>query len=80
MIALRVPICECGARFESPQAAVTHAKENLHRVTGLYYSHRLEVEEHFHACGICTHVEHRFEDGVRTICSACNPVAVAVRA
>ena len=76
---MRNVVCECGEQFESPRGAVTHAKANLHRVQGLYFSHRLEVEEHFHACGICTHVEHRFEDGARTICIAGNPVATPVR-
>ena len=67
--------CECGQEFESPREAVTHAKESLHKVRGLYYSHRLEIEEHFHQCGICTHVVEVCDDGARTVCIANNPVA-----
>lgn len=71
--------CECGETFESPREAVAHAKANLHRVNGLYFSHRKEVEEHFHSCGICTHVS-RSLDGCVSVCIASNPVAPRVPA
>jgi hypothetical protein len=69
-------VCECGEQFESGRPAVTHAKQNLHRVRGLYFSQRMEVEEHFHACGICTHVTQRVDGGFKTVCIANNPVAI----
>ena len=41
---------------------------------GLFFAERLEVEEHFHTCGICTHVPQALGGGVVTACVATTPV------
>lgn len=67
---MRAVECECGETFTSGRDAVDHGKRTLHKVTGLFFSHRLELEEHFHRCGICTHVSQVLGGGARTICIA----------
>jgi hypothetical protein len=66
--------CECGAQFDSRPAAIAHAKEQLHHMRGLFFAERLDVEKHFHAYGVCTHVPQTLDGGIVTMCAATTPV------
>jgi hypothetical protein len=72
---MRDVVCECGARFDSPRDAVEHGKKMVHRISGLYYAHRKELEEFFHQCGFCTHEKRWLGGGATTRCIASNAIS-----
>ncbi len=72
---MRPLVCECGKTYTTGTEAVEHAKTTLHKVSGLYFSQRKEVEEYFHARGFCMHEPQTLDSGAVTVCIATTPLA-----